>query len=46
MHEAPVPVLARNPGADPVLAGIAMRLLEKDPAERFQHASEILDALG
>jgi hypothetical protein len=31
-----------NPGADPRLAAIAMRLLGKDPRERFQAAEEVL----
>ncbi len=41
----PPPVAAVNPGADPRLAAVAERLLRKDPAERFQSAEEVLEAL-
>ncbi|BDG08891.1 serine/threonine-protein kinase [Anaeromyxobacter paludicola] len=41
----PTPVLAVNPGADPRLAAIAERLLEKDPALRFPSADALLAAL-
>jgi serine/threonine protein kinase len=44
--ERPAPeVAAMNPGADPRLAGIAERLLRKDPAERYQSARAVLEAL-
>jgi serine/threonine protein kinase len=47
MLAAPVPpVAAANPGADPRLAAIAERLLEKDPARRFQRAEDVTAALG
>jgi eukaryotic-like serine/threonine-protein kinase len=41
---APLPSL--NPGADPVLVRIAHRLLRKEPAERFQTAEEVAEALS
>lgn len=41
----PPPVASVNPGADPRLAAVAERLLRKDPAERFQSAEEVLEAL-
>jgi len=47
MLAAPVPPLAAaNPGVDPRLAAIAERLLEKDPARRFQRAEDVTAALG
>ncbi len=39
-------VAAVNPGAEPRLAAIAERLMEKEPAGRFQRAEEVLVALG
>jgi serine/threonine protein kinase len=41
-----VPLLSINPGADAVLARIAHRLLRKEPAERFQTAEEVAEALS
>jgi serine/threonine protein kinase len=41
----PPPVATVNPGADPRLAAVAERLLRKDPAERFQSAQDVLEAL-
>jgi eukaryotic-like serine/threonine-protein kinase len=43
--EAPT-VQALNPGADPALARIAQRLIRKEPAERFQTAEEVREALA
>jgi serine/threonine protein kinase len=40
------PVSSVNPGAEPRLAAIAERLLERDPARRFQKAEDVLVALG
>ena len=40
------PLLSINPGADAVLARIAHRLLRKEPAERFQTAEEVAEALS
>jgi hypothetical protein len=40
------PVSSANPGAEPRLAAIAERLLERDPAQRFQRAEDVLMALG
>jgi serine/threonine protein kinase len=40
--ERPPPAVASlNPGADPRLALVAERLLQKDPAERFQRADDV-----
>jgi serine/threonine protein kinase len=41
----PSPVASSNPGADPRLAALAERLLEKDPAGRPQSAEEVKAAL-
>jgi serine/threonine protein kinase len=41
----PSPVSAVNPGADPALARLAERLLEKDPALRPQSAREVMTVL-
>jgi len=41
----PRPIRELNPGADPALVAAAERLLRKDPAARFQTASEVLTAL-
>ena len=43
--EAPL-VTALNPGADPLLARIAQRLIRKEPSERFQTAEEVHEALS
>jgi serine/threonine protein kinase len=45
LHVRPAPVTAVNPGADPALAALAERLLEKDPALRPQDAREVVRAL-
>jgi serine/threonine protein kinase len=42
----PSPIAASNPGADPRLAALAEKLLEKDPAKRPQSAEEVKVALG
>jgi serine/threonine protein kinase len=39
-------VVSINPGADATLARIAHRLLRKEPAERFQTAEEVAEALS
>jgi serine/threonine protein kinase len=41
----PPPVAALNPGANRALAGVAARLLAKDPAERFQLAEQVGEAI-
>jgi serine/threonine protein kinase len=46
LHVRPPPLLGVNPGADPSLARLAERLLEKDPDRRFQRAEEIREALA
>jgi serine/threonine protein kinase len=42
----PPSVSATNPGVDRRLAFVAERLLQKDPAERFQSARDVVDAMG
>jgi serine/threonine-protein kinase len=34
-----------NPGAEPLLTRIAERLMRKDAGQRYQSASEVIDAL-
>ena len=41
---APTPVAVMNGRVSPALAAIVARLLEKDPAARFQSARDVLDA--
>ncbi|HEY7725822.1 MAG TPA: serine/threonine-protein kinase [Anaeromyxobacteraceae bacterium] len=43
---APPPIASVNAGADARLAAVAGRLLERDPAHRFQRAEDVLEALG
>jgi len=45
LSERPVPVLQHRPDAPPALANAVMRLLEKDPANRFPTAAALLGAL-
>jgi serine/threonine protein kinase len=45
MHVRPAPLRAVNPEADPKLAELAERLLEKDPLRRCQRAEEVEEAL-
>jgi serine/threonine protein kinase len=45
LHQEAPPVASLNPGADPVLAAIAERCLEKAPEARFGSAAEILGVL-
>jgi serine/threonine protein kinase len=42
----PVPLHSLNPGADAALSRIAHRLIRKEPAERFQTAEEVAEALA
>jgi serine/threonine-protein kinase len=45
MELAPPPLLEVRPTVPPALAGLVMRALQKDPADRWQKAEEWLDAL-
>ena len=45
VHEAPTPIEIVAPGAPPALAAITMRCLAKNPAERYQRAGDLADAL-
>ncbi|MEB3220746.1 MAG: diguanylate cyclase [Candidatus Sericytochromatia bacterium] len=46
LSQPPVDVRLRVPGVDPGLAAVVMRLLAKDPQDRFASASAVLEALG
>lgn len=46
VNTPPEPVLRTNPAADPALAELAHRLLEKDPVDRLQSAEEAIAYLG
>ncbi|HSM92840.1 MAG TPA: serine/threonine-protein kinase [Anaeromyxobacteraceae bacterium] len=46
LSERPPPLASVNPEADPGLARITDRLLEKDPARRFRSAEDVLAALS
>ncbi len=43
--DVPAPVAARRPATPPALAGIVMKLLAKQPEERYQSAVELLRAI-
>jgi len=45
LSERPPPLRTVNPEADPALARIADRLLEKEPGRRYRSADEVLAAL-
>ncbi len=45
LSETPVPVAHRRPDVPPAFASAVMRLLEKDPANRFPTAAALLAAL-
>ncbi len=45
LSEKPLPIVERRPDTPPDLAGIIMRLLEKEPSARFATADELSAAL-
>ena len=45
LHVRPPPLAAVNVAVDPALAGLAERLLQKDPSRRHQTAAEVAAAL-
>ena len=45
LSEIPVPIATRRPDVPPAFASAVMRLLEKDPANRFPTAAALLAAL-
>ena len=45
ISKAPEPLLAVKPGVPPAIAQIVMRCLEKDPAQRYQTADALLQAI-
>jgi serine/threonine-protein kinase len=45
LSERPVPIAERRPDTPPDLAAIVMRLLEKEPEDRFASAEELVAAL-
>jgi eukaryotic-like serine/threonine-protein kinase len=45
LHEAPEPLRSINQRIAPILEGIILRALEKEPARRYQSARELLVAL-
>ncbi len=45
LNEEPRPPSSLRPGIPPDLDDVILRLLEKDPADRFQDASQLLDEL-
>jgi len=45
LETEPLPIVALNPGVDYQLARIALKLIRKEPLERFQTAEEVYEAL-
>ena len=45
IHDNPISPRSLNPGIDPSLEQIILKLLRKDPKDRFQSASDLLRAL-
>lgn len=46
LEQPPVPPSAIVPGLDPALEAIVLKLLAKNPLDRFQSAYQVLEALG
>ncbi len=46
LYTAPRPPLEINPGLPPALSSLILKLLAKQPEQRYQSASELLDALA
>lgn len=45
IEEAPRPLCEKVPGIDPLLEGVVLRCLAKEPEERYQSATEVIAAL-
>jgi len=45
-HDAPVPLATARAGVPPAIAEVVRRCLEKEPAQRFTSANELVAALG
>jgi serine/threonine protein kinase len=46
LETEPTPLAALNPKADPLLTRVAMRLIRKESADRYQTAEEVFEALA
>ena len=46
LETEPTPLIAMNPKADPVMSRVAMRLIRKEPHDRYQTAEEVFEALA
>ncbi|MEW5976095.1 MAG: protein kinase [Acidobacteriota bacterium] len=46
VHEDPAPLLQMKPGVSPELNDIVMRMLSRNPSERFQDAQQVCQALA
>jgi len=46
MYEAPEPLVAEGRTVDPAIDQVCMKMLEKDPAQRYQNPAEMLEALA
>jgi serine/threonine protein kinase len=46
LESEPLPIFALNPETNPLMARVAMRLMQKEPDQRFQTAEETHEALS